>query len=161
MQIFKWATCLCLVAVCVSAAWGQDATAVSLSLEVQLAKAKEKLANTWYVDREATSLYVQKHLAGDEKSIEKNNMLKQFATVAIRFTAAGEMQILDRTDLTNQLHKSTFVLTIDDKGDIYLIGQGDGMNTVFSLAFDEERLVLSRSRTPKPSECTVLGTEKP
>ena len=134
----------------------QEETSSRVTLEDRLAAAKKKLANTWYADREATNLYVKKQFGSEEDAVDQNNMLKQFATVAIRFTLEGEMKILSRRDLTLELHKATFVCTIDDKGEVYLLGQGEGMSTVLCVSFENDHLVLSRSRTPKPSECTVL-----
>jgi hypothetical protein len=138
--------------------FGQEMTQ-RLSLESQLSNAKKKLANTWYVDRVATSLYVKKHLAADDDAVDNNRMLKQFADVALRFTADGTMRIVTRDDLTNELHQSSFVLTVDDDGNVYLIGHGEGTSSVFSLSFDGDQLVLSRNRNPKPSECSVFITK--
>lgn len=156
MRIAQGVAFFCLLFATVTLGMAQEETSSRVTLEDRLAEAKKKLANTWYADPEATTLYVKKRFAGEEDAVDQNNMLKQFATVAVRFTLEGEMKILSRRDLTLELHQATFVCTIDDKGDVYLLGQGEGMSSVLCVSFENDQLVLSRNRTPKPSECTVL-----
>lgn len=150
--------CICVV-VTFSAAVAEEKSE-RMSLESRLTDAKKRLAHTWYADRAATSEYVTKQLGADDDSVDANRMLKQFADVAIRFTVDGTMRILSRGDLTSELHKSSFVLTVDDESNIYLIGHDEGASSVFSVSFAKDRLVLSRNRNPKPSECTVLITRQ-
>lgn len=135
-----------------------DDAAEPLTLAQQLASAEKQVVGNWYADLDATRQYVKRRFGGDGSAAAYNDHLKKHSNVVLQMSKGNEFRILSRTDLSRELYKGRFVMTIDSAGVVYFMGVDDDGDLVEPrpILFDNDRLVWLRHGSPSADECTVF-----